>query len=170
MKYLCVLIVITAFATVAEAQISGGGNYTVEQSVIANGGGTSSAGTIAIEGTSGQSVAGTRSINLTYRIDGGFWTPQPFAPTAALVSVSGKVKAANGTGIRNALVTFTRANGTSVTIQTGSFGYFRFDEIYAGETVVISLISKRFSFSQTTFILSVLENITDLDFTALPEN
>ena len=39
-------------------QIATGGSYTLEQAVVANGGGTSTGNTYSISGTTGQSVAG----------------------------------------------------------------------------------------------------------------
>ncbi len=56
---------------------------------------------------------------------------EPLAPTAANVQIGGRVMTANGRGIRNVLVTLTNANGTSRTVITGNFGYYRFAEIEA---------------------------------------
>ena len=71
----------------------------------------------------------------------------------------------NGRGLTNAVVTLTDSNGETRTARTGSFGYYRFDDLEAGETYIVSVISKRFSF--TTQIVTANENISDLDFAAL---
>ncbi len=88
------------------------------------------------------------------------------APTAANVSVSGKVSTTNGNGIRNVIVTLTDTNGNILTTRTSSFGYFRFDEIAVGETYVISVYSKRFTFKQSSQVLVVNEELTDINFIA----
>lgn len=87
-------------------------------------------------------------------------------PSAANVSVSGRVSTANGNGIRNVIVTLFSPNGSVLTARTSSFGYFHFDEIASGETYVISVNSKRFTFDPSSKILSVNEELTDVDFIA----
>lgn len=87
-----------------------------------------------------------------------------FAPTAANVSVSGRISTADGRNLRDAIVTLTDANGTTRTTRSTAFGYFRFDEIESGQTVTISVISKRFQF--TPQILMINEDITELNLIA----
>lgn len=87
-------------------------------------------------------------------------------PSAANTSISGKVSTADGNGIRNVIVTLIAPNGEILTARTSSFGYFRFDEIAVGETYVISVASKRFTFKQPTQILTVNEELTDINFIA----
>ena len=82
---------------------------------------------------------------------------------AAGVTVAGRVRTTDGTGVRNAVVTLTDSNGNTRTAQTGSFGYYRFEEVEAGQTYIVSVASKRFTF--TTQVVSVSDSITDLDFT-----
>jgi len=109
----------------ADAQIATGGNYTLDQSVIASGGGNSSSGNFKIEGTAGQSAAGTRQINVPYNFYSGFWTAQPtFAPTAAGVTVGGRVLMISGQGIRNARITMTSGNGETRSAVSGTSAIF----------------------------------------------
>lgn len=93
----------------------------------------------------------------------------PFAPTAATVSVSGKVLNAQGGGISNALITITDSNGAIRVVRTNSFGFYRFNEIEAGETYVLSVSHKSYRFANPTQILSVSEAMEDVNFTASPE-
>lgn len=86
------------------------------------------------------------------------------APTAANVSVSGRVMTENGTGLRNAIVILTYSNGQTRTAHTGTFGYYRFDDIAAGQTIVVSVISKRFTF--TPQVVNITDNINELNFVA----
>jgi hypothetical protein len=89
-------------------------------------------------------------------------------PTAASVSISGRVLTAGRRGIGNARVTLTDSFGNSRIAVTTSFGYYNFAEVAAGETYVIGVAARRYVFSQPTRIISVNENISALDFTAQP--
>lgn len=85
--------------------------------------------------------------------------------TSASVSISGRVLTNTDRGLANAIVHLTDSAGTTHTARTSSFGYYRFDDIAAGQTVTISVVSKRYQFAPR--VLSVTEEITDFDFTAL---
>lgn len=68
----------------------------------------------------------------------------------------------NGGGL--ALLPQTKANGNSQTVITGAFGYFRFAEVAAGQTVVVAVSSRRYEFQPQ--IINVIEDLTDLNFIA----
>jgi hypothetical protein len=87
-------------------------------------------------------------------------------PTAALVSVGGRVTTAGGNGIRNAHVILANHAGEIRTTITGSFGYFRFGEVAAGETYILTLRSKHYQFSNGTRVLFVAESVNDILFIA----
>ena len=118
-----------------------------------------------MSGTAGQHVVGTNPGGAPFVVQNGFWHPD-LAPTAAGVSVSGRVTTPNGNGLRNAIITLTDSTGNVRTARTGTFGYYRFDDIEAGQTVVINVTSKRFHF--TPRVISVTDELTGVDFTALP--
>ncbi len=87
------------------------------------------------------------------------------AATAADVSISGRVLSAgggNGRGLANATVYLTKANGETLTRRTSSLGYYRFDDIEAGQTVIISVVSKRHQFSPQ--VVNVSAELTELNF------
>lgn len=88
-------------------------------------------------------------------------------PTAAEVSIAGRVTTAEGNGIRNAVITLSQPNGTSRSVKTGAFGYFQFDNVTAGETVVVSIASKSYRFEPSSQVLVVGDNIDDLQFVAM---
>ena len=162
---------VLAFAVAnISAQIATGGIYALEQSVIANGGGASSGGFYAVEGTNGQPAAGTNGTGGAYALRGGFWNPLP-GPTAANVSVSGRVLREDGLGIRNVSVVMSGGSLTSPrTALTTSLGYFTFDDIEVGQTYVISVVSKRYGFAQPSRLIMVTDSITDLIFAASWQN
>ncbi|MBS1792210.1 MAG: carboxypeptidase regulatory-like domain-containing protein [Acidobacteria bacterium] len=86
------------------------------------------------------------------------------APTAAGVTVAGRVALASGSGVPNAIVYLTAPDGPIRQTRTSSFGYFRFDDVAAGQTVVVSVQSKRGNFAPQ--VLSLADSITDLSFVA----
>ena len=100
-------------------------------------------------------------------------TLSPFAiarvpnPTSANVFIAGRVTTASGNGITNAMITLTNSSGQTQTARTGSFGYYRFDEVTAGENYVLSANSKQFTFADATRIIAVSDNVMDADFTAI---
>lgn len=87
--------------------------------------------------------------------------PTPFITSSANVSVGGRIVSDNGMGLRNAAVTLVEEDGTEHTIYTGNLGYFSFDGLESGQTVVVSVRSKRFVFSPRT--ITINDNISDLE-------
>ena len=85
------------------------------------------------------------------------------APTAANVSISGKVSTNSGSGIRNAIVNISGSNGFSRTVRTNTFGYYNFPDVQAGENYVVSVSSKSYVF--TPRVVNVSDSLTDIDFT-----
>lgn len=86
-------------------------------------------------------------------------------PTAASVNIGGRVMTSAGRGINRARVTLTDGNGITRTALTNVFGYYRFDEVEAGQTVVVAATAKRYLFSSQ--VISLDDNLTDLNFAAL---
>jgi len=101
-------------------------------------------------------------------IQGG-WGLEFQVPTAASASISGRVMTADGRPIRNATVTIT---GNSLmeprTFQTGTFGYYMFDGLQTGETYVVTVNSRRFTFQVPARVISLIDNVADADFVADP--
>lgn len=84
--------------------------------------------------------------------------------SSAGVEVSGRVLTADGRGLRNARVSIVDASGGRRTVTTGSFGNYRFDDIEAGGTYVVTVDSKRYSFAPR--VLAVADTLTDVNFLA----
>jgi hypothetical protein len=85
-------------------------------------------------------------------------------PTAASVSISGCVTTASGRGIRNVSITLTDSTGNQRTATTTSFGYYRFDDVAAGETVTLSAKARRFKFNQSSIVRTTNDSVIDADF------
>jgi len=84
---------------------------------------------------------------------------------AANSSLAGRVTDINGTPISNAIVVMVAPGGQRRTAQTGSLGYYLFENVQTGQTYSISASAKRYRFglAQDVFIDG---NITDLNFSA----
>jgi hypothetical protein len=73
-----------------------------------------------------------------------------------------------GQGINQVRVTVTNAAGETRTAVTSPFGYYRIDDVAAGEGYTITASSKRYSFDPPVIFRTVLDDVTDADFRAVP--
>jgi hypothetical protein len=167
-----VLSIIVCAAAVA-AQVVSNSPYTIDQTVVATGGGTSSdaGGSLyKIDGTSGQASAGTFVFASGYSIRSGFWTPGPFAPTAAQAALGGRVVGPSG-GLRNVTV---QLSGGRLFVprqtRTNSFGYFTFENVEVGQTYLVTVKNRKYGFAQDSQVISLVDNVSDLLFEATWEN
>ncbi len=85
-------------------------------------------------------------------------------PTAATVSVSGRVLSYGRRGVSGAVVHLTKQNGEIQITRTNSFGYYSFKDIAVGETYIINVYSKRYQFNPQ--VVSLTEDLNGLNFTA----
>lgn len=90
-------------------------------------------------------------------------------PTAADVSLGGRISNPNGQGIRNIRVTISGGNlAEPRTALTGSFGYFRFDGLRAGQTYVVYVSGKRYVFAESSRVVTLVDDLADVDFVGQP--
>ena len=144
-----------------------GGTFAITQSVIAGGGVQgATGGTFSLDGTPGQAVAGDAMTGTNFAVTSGFWNFTPLGPTAASVTVGGRVRTSAGQGIQNAVVTLMSQNGSMLHARSSSFGYYRIEGVTAGETYIASISARRFTFAQPTIVVRVVDEISDLDFVA----
>ena len=90
-----------------------------------------------------------------------------FAPSAANVTISGRVVISQGkqaVGIANAVITASASGGVSWTARSNAFGYFSLTEIPAGATYLITVTHKRYTFDSQT--MNVVDGIERLTFVA----
>jgi len=92
----------------------------------------------------------------------GMWEIAALTPSAAAVSVSGRVTSAGGTGVFRAAVTITGAQGITRRTLTNPFGFYQFDDIEVGQTYTVQAASKRFQFAPQ--VIFVTENTENVDF------
>lgn len=84
------------------------------------------------------------------------------APSAASVSVAGRVVAGNGRGISRAVVSAVNQQGQIKTVVSNPFGYFRINELDVGETYIFEVRHKIYSFAPQ--VLNVSEDINEFVF------
>lgn len=150
--------------------INGAFNYTVTGGALPTGLGLNTAlapeavvsvfGTPTVNGTFDFEVTASDGVNsnvTNYRIN-------VLAPTAAAVSIGGRVLTSSGRGVNNVIVTLHLAGVGALTARTSAFGYYRFDNISVGQTAVIAVNSKQYQFVPRT--ISVGDDATDIDFVA----
>lgn len=87
-------------------------------------------------------------------------------PTAALVTIGGRVTNAAGMGIGSVNITMSDISGIPRRTLTNPFGYYHFTDVPTGTTVVISAASKRYSFNPNTQVVSVKEDNFGINFVA----
>jgi len=87
--------------------------------------------------------------------------------TAANESVSGRVTDAFGTGLSRAQVTIQNlSNGATQTVSTNSFGNYRFEDLPSGDSYIVTVAHRKYTFSNNSQIFTLSDAIENLDFTA----
>lgn len=86
---------------------------------------------------------------------------QILAPTAANVSIHGRVLATDGRAISRAMLTLVEPSGNVRTTLTNPFGYYRFTELPAGATYVLSISHKTYEFNPPSFVINLNDEIND---------
>jgi hypothetical protein len=103
-------------------------------------------------------------------IIGGGWGLELLQTTAAQASLSGRVTTAEGAGIRNARITIAGDSlPEPLTATTGSFGYFSFNGLRSGQTYVVTVNSQRYTFTVPSRVITLVDNLFDVDFVAEPQ-
>ncbi|MEQ1923039.1 MAG: carboxypeptidase-like regulatory domain-containing protein [Pyrinomonadaceae bacterium] len=88
---------------------------------------------------------------------------QPNTLTAAGVGVTGRVlTSTGGRGLVGAIVRLTDQAGVSRTYTTGKGGSYTFDDLEPGQTYVVTVSSRRFSFAPQ--VIQMNDNIAELNF------
>lgn len=162
---LCVM----ALTSVSVAAQSSGGSFTIEQSVIASGGGTSSDTTnniFSVTATSGQPIAGTQSSGGQFTVQGGFWQQAAAGPTAAPANINGRITTSDGQPLAGVVVTL---NGTRFarTITDGN-GFYSFIDVDTDGFYVITPLRANYLFAPASLAFTLLGNKSDAVFTAVP--
>lgn len=86
------------------------------------------------------------------------------APTGP-ADISGRVLTTGGQGIRNVTVTLSGGGLASpISVQTGAFGNFRFDDIPSGQSYTLTINAKRYVFTPSSRTFTLTGDRTNEDF------
>ncbi|MDQ6786922.1 MAG: carboxypeptidase-like regulatory domain-containing protein, partial [Acidobacteriota bacterium] len=85
---------------------------------------------------------------------------------SATIMIGGRVVSSSGRGLARARVAITDLNGITRYATTNAFGYYRFSNLQSGETYIVNVKSKGYSYAQQ--VLAVNQDIGNLNFTAQP--
>ena len=89
--------------------------------------------------------------------------PNPCSvPTAASVFVSGRVMNGPDRPASKAIVTLTDSGGVTRTAVTNPFGYYKFDQVAAGQSVVVQVSAKGRQYAPQ--VVNVMADIENLNF------
>jgi hypothetical protein len=150
-----------------------GSNWTEFRKLVVSDGvtGDNFGGSVAVSGTNVIAGAYRRDIplpglvfdkssNLAGADQGVGFFFNLLAPTAASATISGKVLSPSGRGVSSAFVHITDQDGNIRTTRTNNFGYFTFEDIEVGQTLIFNVYNKRFQFN--TQVINFDESITNL--------
>jgi len=109
-------------------------------------------------------------INAINNSTGEFWniddvTLQGFGPTAAPASISGQVTMAGGRGIQKVRVMISGGDlEEPLYALTNVFGYYKFENLTVGETYILEVTSRRYSFANPTLVVNLQDNLSGTNF------
>jgi len=87
-------------------------------------------------------------------------------PTAAAVSISGRVLTAGGAGVRNARIELRSSDGNVVGTVSNAFGYYHFDSVSSGGMYVMSAAARGHQFAPR--VLMLVDSLVNEDVIADP--
>lgn len=126
--------------------------------LVLNPGGSSAGTWPVISVTTGSGGSNTHALDLGLM----------FSPTAAGVTVAGRLTTSEGIGIRSVQVMMTTRFGELRRTMTGAFGFYAFEDVPAGENVLVTVSAKRFRFAQSSLVVFTGDSLANVDFVATP--
>ncbi|NNE65496.1 MAG: carboxypeptidase regulatory-like domain-containing protein [Pyrinomonadaceae bacterium] len=160
-------IIVAILALTAATFAQTGGQFDLSHNTT-NAGGRAVGGQFELDGTSGQGFAGTNVSGGQFFTRDGFWAFEPFAPTAALVSVAGRIRTPKGRGVPRVVITLIEATSNAAYQTTSNpFGYYRFINVPAGETYIVAVWHKQLQFVNDTQVVNLDTARNDIDFVVI---
>ena len=110
--------------------------------------------------------AGTDTNNNAADFQAAAPTPQAAAgPTAAPASISGQVTMTSGRGISKVRIMLSGGDlEYPIFARTNSFGYYKFENLPAGETYILEVTSRRYTFANPTLVVNLQDNLSETNF------
>jgi hypothetical protein len=89
-------------------------------------------------------------------------------PTAAQLTISGRVRAPDGRAISQAVLSLQTQNGDVLMTRSSAFGYYMFQGVMAGQTVILTVRHKGYTFQPR--VVTVIDEVTSLDIIGEPKH
>lgn len=86
------------------------------------------------------------------------------SPLAASATISGRVSNPSGSGLSKVAVTLSGNGIERQQVFTNGFGYYTFGEVPVGDSYILTVGSKQYTFNPATRVINLENNITDADF------
>ena len=160
-----VCLVLVILISAQDIFTQSGGQFAVESSVVSGGGGNIAGGDFDLTGTVAQPVAGGYISSVPFHLYSGFWSPF-LQPTAAPVSLGGRVRTTGGRGLGGVRITLVGIDGNLTRAVSSPFGYYRFDGLISGNTYILTVDQSRHAFDVPSIAVHLTDTIADLDFIA----
>ena len=90
------------------------------------------------------------------------------APSAGHITIGGRVLTAQGRGLQNAVIAMTDSAGNTRTTRSNSFGYYRFQDVNAGQIYTLTATGKGLTFTQPSQVLNAVDDTNDVNFIVSP--
>ena len=91
------------------------------------------------------------------------------APTSAGVAIGGRVRTEDGRAVSGTRVELTGGEyAQPIFALTNGFGYFTFTDVPAGQTYILSVSSKQYTFANPSRVINLDDEIFGVDFIAEP--
>jgi Carboxypeptidase regulatory-like domain len=87
-------------------------------------------------------------------------------PTAADATISGRVTDAYGRAISSAAISVQDLTGVSKVVYTNTFGYYSVKGLEVGQTYVLGVSARRYSFANPTMVVDLGDNLEGANFVA----
>ncbi|MEZ5425965.1 MAG: carboxypeptidase-like regulatory domain-containing protein [Pyrinomonadaceae bacterium] len=124
--------------------------------------------TFRLYGWNASSTAGTFAIGRLAGNDLAVGGTTEAITTAAGATVTGRVKNIKGRGVRFVTVMITGGDlPEPLYASTNIFGIYQFQDIPVGDSYVLTAFSGRYTFQQSSLVIKLNDNLTDVDFIAL---
>lgn len=91
-------------------------------------------------------------------------------PTASTAVITGRVLDIYDRFVKDVSVSITNSSGEVRATRTNNFGFYTFAELPVGETYVITVRSRRYTFANDSIIAVLMDDLSEQNFTAIPIN
>lgn len=86
-------------------------------------------------------------------------------PTASNGLIGGRISNSSGRGIRNVRLMLAGGSLTEpIYVYSTSFGYYQFPEVPTGQTYIVTVNAKRYTFNPSSILVNLSDSLDDIDF------